>query len=174
MALAGASAVIMAAAVLSNSAVSDRTTEIGDRDSSASIRFSVPYQRLTELSFDSMSSMLVGYGAGASDRLTLDDQIANFPAIPKALIEYGILGGIPLLLMIALRIFTGIRNLPIAVGLFSMQFFLSGALLQPISVFLLFYFLYLRSDNVSSIGHLTHQPGLESPGFRARRRTQKV
>jgi hypothetical protein len=103
------------------------------------------------LSFDNLSSLLVGYGAGAADRLKVDDQLANFPAIPKALIEYGMLGGLPLLLLLALRIFTGIKNFPIAVGLFCMQFFLSGALLQPISVFLLFYFLYLRTGPVAPL-----------------------
>jgi hypothetical protein len=148
VALAGVAAVIMVGAVMSNSAVSERIAEWGARDSSASIRFSVPYQRLAELSFNNLSSLLTGYGAGAADRLKVDDQLANFPAIPKALIEYGVLGGVPLLTLIALRIFAGIRNFPIAVGLFCMQFFLSGALLQPISVFLLFYFLYLRTGPV--------------------------
>lgn len=179
VALASVAAVIMVGAVVSNSAVSERTAELGARDSSASIRFLVPYQRLSELSFNNLSSLLIGYGAGAADRLKVDDQLANFPAIPKALIEYGVLGGLPLLALITLRIFSGIRNFPIAVGLFCMQFFLSGALLQPISVFVLFYFLntgtgfmvqYKARENYRSVSVSSRQ-GAQSAPHRPRDRS---
>jgi hypothetical protein len=141
LALLGSIAVIaISGAVLSNPAVLERSGEINDPGSSASIRFSTPYERMMELSLESASSLLIGYGAGSADRLKLDDRLANFPAVPKAIIEYGLIGGIPLLLLIAVRIFMGIGSLPLAVGLLCMQFLLSGALLQPLSVFTLFYF----------------------------------
>lgn len=136
--------VAIVGAVLSNPAVLKRSGEMNDSRSSASIRFNTPYERMTELSFENASSLLLGYGPGSADRLKVDDRIANFPAIPKAVIEYGLIGGVPLLLLIAVRIFMGVGSLPIAVGLFCMQFFLSGALLQPISVFTLFYFFAMQ------------------------------
>lgn len=142
--LAGLAAIAIVAAVASNPAVLKRSGELNEQGSSASIRFSTPYERMGDLAFESASSILVGYGAGNADRIKVDDRIANFPAIPKAIIEYGVIGGIPLLLLIAVRIFMGVGSLPIAVGLFCMQFFLSGALLQPISVFTLFYFFAMQ------------------------------
>lgn len=135
----GICALLVIAAVVSNPTVLDRAGELDSQDSSGSMRFSTPYERLTQLSLNSASDLLVGYGAGAVDRLK-GGQIANFPAIPKAVIEYGLIGGLPLLALIAIRIFGAVRHFPIAFGLFCMQFFLSGALLQPISIFLLFYF----------------------------------
>ncbi len=86
---------------------------------------------MRDLALEDVSSMLIGYGAGNADRIRVDDRVANFPAIPKAIIEYGLIGGIPLLLLIMVRIFTGIGSLPIAVGLLCMQFFLSGASCSP-------------------------------------------
>ncbi|MBB5403370.1 hypothetical protein [Paraburkholderia youngii] len=157
--LAGLAVVAIVATVASNPAVLKRSGEINDQGSSASIRFSTPYERMRELAFEDASSMLIGYGAGNADRIRVDDRVANFPAIPKAIIEYGLIGGIPLLLLIMVRIFTGIESLPIAVGLFCMQFFLSGALLQPISVFTLFYFFAVQSSGglpqtTSEAGHV--------------------
>jgi hypothetical protein len=142
--LAGLAAVAIVAAVASNPAVLKRSGELNEQGSSASIRFATPYERMRDLAFESAESMLIGYGAGNADRIKVDDRIANFPAIPKAIIEYGLIGGIPLLLLIMTRIFMGVGSLPIAVGLFCMQFFLSGALLQPISVFTLFYFFAMQ------------------------------
>jgi hypothetical protein len=136
--------VAILAAVAFNPAVTKRSSEMNESGSSASIRFSTPYERMSELTFDSASSLLIGYGPGSVDRIKVDDRVANFPAVPKAIIEYGLLGGVPLLLLIAIRLFMGVGNLPIAVGLFCMQFFLSGALLQPISVFTLFYFFAMQ------------------------------
>lgn len=141
IAIACVAGAIVVGAVVSNPDVLDRAKELDSQQSSASIRFSTPYQRLRELSFATGSSWLIGYGAGSADRMKVDDQLANYPAIPKALIEYGLIGGLPLLLFLVVRIFSGIRNLPVAVALFCMQFFLSGALLQPLSLFLLFYFI---------------------------------
>jgi hypothetical protein len=143
-ATAGVCALAIVGAVVTNPSVLNRAGEMQDPGSSGSVRFSTPYEFLTDLSVRSPSNLLVGYGAGAVDRLTHGDQSANFPAIPKAIIEYGLLGGLPLLVLIAVRIFRSVPEFPVAFGLFCMQFFLSGALLQPISIFLLFYFFALK------------------------------
>lgn len=142
--LGSIAAIAIVGAVLSNPEVIDRSSEINDPRSSASSRFSTPYESMMDVSFYDASSLLIGYGAGSADRLRLNDRMPNFSAIPKAIIEYGLIGGIPLLLLIVVRIFMGAGNLPVAIGLICMQFFLSGALLQPISVFTLFYFFSIQ------------------------------
>ncbi len=118
-----------------------RVAEFGGHDNSATARFIVPYVMMARDSFGDAASFFLGHGAGAADRLvTSADSLVNFSAVPKAIIEYGFLGGFPLLLVIGLRVAFSGQPGTIAMALIVTHYFLSGALLQPLSVLLLFFF----------------------------------
>jgi hypothetical protein len=74
----------------------------------------------------------------------------NFSAVPKAVIEYGLLGGGAMLLAIVFRIALSGQPAIVAIALIVMHYFLSGALLQPISVLLLFFFIATGARPVRS------------------------
>jgi uncharacterized membrane protein len=132
----------VAGAIIMRPAVLDRVSEFGQRDTSASARFIEPYRLMAHESMVSAPRFLMGYGAGSADRMVAsNDALVNFSAIPKAVIEYGAIGGITLLIALAFRIGMSGQPPPIVAALLVLHYFLSGALLQPISVFVLFYFI---------------------------------
>ena len=131
----------LGAAIVARPELLARVSEFGGHDNSATARFIEPYVMLARDSFSDAGSFFLGYGAGAADRLvTSSDALVNFSAVPKAIIEYGFVGGFSLLFVIGLRI--ALSGLPgtIAMALIVTHYFLSGALLQPLSVLLLFFF----------------------------------
>jgi hypothetical protein len=133
--------IAVAGAIVARPTLLDRVSEFGQRDTSASARFIDPYRLMARESLQSAPRFLVGYGAGSADRMVAaNDVLMNFSAIPKAVIEYGALGGLTLLIALAFRLGASGQPPPIVAALVVMHYFLSGALLQPISVLLLFYF----------------------------------
>jgi hypothetical protein len=129
-----------------------RIGEFGGRDNSASARFIMPYVLMARDSFGDAASLFLGHGAGAADRLvTTSDALVNFSAVPKAIIEYGVLGGLPLLLVIGLRVALSGQPGTIAMALIFTHYFLSGALLQPLSVLLLFFFVVTGCSSARSV-----------------------
>lgn len=128
-------------AILARPELLARVAEFGGHDNSATARFIEPYVMLARESFGDPASLFLGHGAGAANRLvTSSDALVNFSAVPKAIIEYGLLGGFPLLLVIGLRVAFSGQPGTIAMALIVTHYFLSGALLQPLSVLLLFFF----------------------------------
>ncbi|KND60420.1 hypothetical protein BVER_03874c [Candidatus Burkholderia verschuerenii] len=132
----------VAGAIIMRPAVLDRVSEFGQRDTSASARFIEPYKLMAHEALVSAPRFLTGYGAGSADRMVAsNDALVNFSAVPKAVIEYGAIGGITFLIALAFRIGMSGQPPPIVAALLVLHYFLSGALLQPISVFVLFYFI---------------------------------
>lgn len=146
IALTVAAIVVLVGTVIMRPEVMVRAAEFGTSDTSASARFIEPFTRMARYSTRTTSSLIAGYGAGSSDRLgSAGDSLVNYSAIPKAIIEYGLLGGLPLLLAIAACITLSVGSLPLVTALVLTHFVLSGALLQPISVMLIYFF------NVSTV-----------------------
>ncbi|CAE6728718.1 hypothetical protein R69619_01913 [Paraburkholderia nemoris] len=146
IALTVAAIVVLVGTVIARPEVMVRVAEFGASDTSASARFIEPFTRMARYSTRNASSLIAGYGAGSSDRLgNTSDSLVNYSAIPKAIIEYGLLGGVPLLLAIATCITLSVGALPLVAALVVTHFVLSGALLQPISVMLIYFF------NVSTV-----------------------
>ncbi|NML96696.1 hypothetical protein HHL24_01780 [Paraburkholderia sp. RP-4-7] len=146
IALTVAAIVVLVGTVIMRPEVMVRVAEFGASDTSASARFIEPFARMARYSTRNTSSLIAGYGAGSSDRLgNTSDSLVNYSAIPKAIIEYGLLGGVPLLLAIATCIALSVGSLPLVAALVVTHFVLSGALLQPISVMLIYFF------NVSTV-----------------------
>jgi hypothetical protein len=136
-------------AIVARPTLFDRISEFGQRDTSASARFVEPYRLMAQESLLSTPRFLVGYGAGAADRMiTTSDALINFSAIPKAMIEYGAVGGLGLLITLGIRLAVSGQPPPVVVALLVMHYFLSGALLQPISALLLFYFTVSSSSKI--------------------------
>lgn len=137
-----AAGMALAGAIVARPELLARVSEFNGRDTSATARFVVPYAMMARDSFGDPASFFFGHGAGAADRLvTSSDALVNFSAVPKAIIEYGLLGGLPLLLVIGLRVAVSGQPATIAMALIITHYFLSGALLQPLSVLLLFFFI---------------------------------
>lgn len=141
--LLGALAIaVMGTEIATHPELLSRLGEFGGRDTSASARFVEPYLMMVRESFGDPASFLFGHGAGAANRLvTSSDSLVNFSAVPKAVIEYGLVGGGALLLAIVFRIARSGQPSTVIIALIVMHYFLSGALLQPISVLLLFFFI---------------------------------
>lgn len=140
--LMSAAAGVLAAALVSHPEALLRVTEFGQRDTSATARFIEPYAVMLRAVTRHEAALFVGYGPGAADRMVSSaDALVNFSAVPKAAIEYGLLGGLPLLGAVVLRIAGSGQPAAIGVALVAMHYFLSGALLQPISLVLLLFFL---------------------------------
>jgi len=134
--------VVMGAEIATHPELLSRLGEFGGRDTSASARFIEPYLMMVRESFGDPASFLFGHGAGAANRLvTSSDSLVNFSAVPKAVIEYGLIGGGALLFAIVFRIARSGQPSTVVIALIVMHYFLSGALLQPISVLLLFFFI---------------------------------
>jgi hypothetical protein len=142
---------VMTAEIATHPELLSRIGEFGGRDTSASARFVEPYLMMVRESFGDVASFLFGHGAGAANRLvTSSDSLVNFSAVPKAVIEYGLLGGGAMLLAIVFRIALSGQPAIVAIALIVMHYFLSGALLQPISVLLLFFFIATGARPVRS------------------------
>jgi hypothetical protein len=110
----------------------ERSTEISGEDTSASLRLVDPYVILLPAWWSSPSSVLVGQGAGAATTVidTTTEQAVITPVVPKLLVEYGILGALPVLLFLGWALLGDPRTRPWLPGLLIGFFVLNPALLQ--------------------------------------------
>jgi hypothetical protein len=118
----------------------DRVSEFSEQGSSGNARFNAPYDLVFNAISTDLPALLVGRGAGSVD---LDVNYfnptgipSNYPAIPKLLGEYGLPSTV---VFIAFLMTLFLRRCPSAVlGLIAvvMFFFLSGALLEPPVIYL--------------------------------------
>ncbi|MFQ1003241.1 hypothetical protein [Modestobacter sp. SSW1-42] len=109
-----------------------RSTEITGGDTSANLRLVQPYELLVPVWTASPASVLVGEGAGAATTVIQQAtrEAVTTPAVPKLLVEYGALGGIPVLLFLGWVLLGDLRGRPWAIGLFFGYLVLNAALLQ--------------------------------------------
>lgn len=112
-----------------------RITEIGTSGSSANMRFIAPYTSMN--SFFGSRSIWLGLGAGAVTGLENVAQ-ANFPVIPKLVIEYGVLTTAAFTFFLLYSFLHAQRRFSLALCGAVMYFILSGSLLQPQIVFFLY------------------------------------
>jgi hypothetical protein len=125
--------------------VSQRASETSRSDSSASSRFTLPYEDMTDSLRSDWETFLVGKGPGAAEILHDETFVKRnvavvYPVLPKLVIEYGVLGALGFGSFLLLCCFGGARSIPIAFSLFMVHFYLSGALLQPFTIVLFFVF----------------------------------
>jgi len=113
----------------------NRLNEFSSEGSSANIRFIAPYGSLAKIF--SFNSPWLGLGAGAVTNLS-DTYLANYPVFPKLVIEYGVIAGGLFTIFLIYCFFSRQRSFIISLACAVMFFFLSGSLLQPQIVYLLF------------------------------------
>lgn len=119
----------------------DRSGESAQTGSSGNARFVAPYQLVVDAIGNDTQTLLVGRGAGSvEDKVEIyfnpEGILVNYPALPKLVGEYGLPAG---LLFFAFVLVVLLRNVPSStLGVVSAVslFVLSGALLQPQTVYL--------------------------------------
>ena len=126
--------VILISATGFGEAFSSRLTELSNPGTSGHERFVAPFAALSDPWKDSSSVALFGYGAGQVT--AIDNGLdANYSAIPKVGLEYGIVG----LGAFGLLWYSLFRRLclpkTLVVALLVYYFLASGAFLQPFTVF---------------------------------------
>jgi hypothetical protein len=116
--------------------IASRTGETSQTNSSGSLRFVQPYQRILESWGDDPVSLLIGQGAGSADRLA--DQIfaatglpINFSGLAKLVMEYGAPAAILFAAFVALAITRQAPSPTLAFAAVFASAFLTGSLLQP-------------------------------------------
>jgi hypothetical protein len=133
LAVAGVAAAIIAASGYGE-AFASRMTELSQPGTSGHERFVAPFSAVVDSWSEHPKTALFGYGAGQVTNIDngLD---ANYSAIPKVALEYGLVGLGAFVVMWA-TMFQGLgmrRTLVVALMLY--YFLASGALLQPFTVF---------------------------------------
>jgi hypothetical protein len=117
----------------------DRSGESAQAGSSGNARFVAPYTNVFDAMNRDQSVFLIGRGAGAVDAdvafFNPLGLIVNYPALPKLLGEYGV---IATMIFLAFILTVFLRNVPsptLGIMTLLLYFALSGALLQPQTVY---------------------------------------
>ena len=127
-------------------AVLPRINEFAVAGTSGNIRFMAPFQAMGAALADSPEAIFVGMGPGAADGVAAQmDMRVNFSLIPKALIEYGALGGLLLIAGIASLVLRLELRAEVRVAIALIIFLMSGALIQA-HTSLLLWGLYVGSS----------------------------
>jgi hypothetical protein len=119
----------------------DRRNETAQQGSSGYIRFVQPYTEVANGLAEDPTRYVVGAGAGSSDRLLTSDRSGGAAVVytitPKVTFEYGLIAAVMFSAFLLVGILRGppIPVLPASAAL--MVFFLSGSLLQPHTIMLI-------------------------------------
>lgn len=109
-----------------------RSAEVSQQNSSASLRFVQPYTELLPRWFDTPMHALVGSGAGSAQRIIVE-QVGSAPVIvpvlPKLLVEYGLVGTVPVLAFLIVLTARRIWWSPWAAGLMPVYLIVNASLL---------------------------------------------
>jgi hypothetical protein len=121
-------------------AITGRVGEFGAQGSSASVRFETPNTALLDFITHDFTAFLIGKGPGIVDQLGIIRHYgqANYPALHKLLIEYGLIGTAPFMAFIVWSFFARPRSRVLAGAFFIMYMLLSGSLLQPHTIYLFY------------------------------------
>lgn len=114
-----------------------RALEVGNSDSSASLRFVQPFQVLGGAWTADIRSMLLGHGPGASERYVVQltgSTTLQQPVPLKLVFDYGGIAAVVFLVAFAVCVLWRPPLRPLAGGLLLAYLLLSSALLQPITV----------------------------------------
>lgn len=99
-------------------AMLNRVTEVRDTDSSTALRATQPYRTLVPEWVNDPVAVVLGRGAGASERLVDDTGVRGLfvPTVAKIFVDYGLLAGILLFILVFQTYLSG-GGLPIAAGI---------------------------------------------------------
>jgi hypothetical protein len=143
-------------------AITGRVGEFDTDESSAFMRFIGPNAVVSDLILPHFGAFLVGKGPGYVEQLNqLAVVKANYPVIPKLLIEYGMFGLVPFLAFVTYRFFSGSRSRLLSAALFLMYLFLSGSLLQPHTIYLFYVLLVLMPAQAEERARRAPLPDLQ-------------
>jgi hypothetical protein len=113
-----------------------RTGEFGSEHSSAYMRFVGPIVAIPDSMGQNLLDWLTGFGPGNAKQLHFYGyEVAPF-ASSKLMLEYGLIGSLPFLLYITYCMLARNFNAAIAVAMLLIYHVLSGSLLQPHTIFL--------------------------------------
>jgi hypothetical protein len=121
-----------------------RITEVARSDSSASMRFVQPYGLFTDRVLESVSTLLIGQGAGAADTVATTvraDLVA--PIIPKVVYEYGLVTAVLLLATLVSMTLSRVPTWVVGAGLALVYWVINPSLLVPLLPFTVFTFMTL-------------------------------
>jgi hypothetical protein len=115
-------------------AFASRTSELAHPGTSGHERFVAPFTAIVDSWGESIPIALFGHGAGQVT--AIDNGLdANYSAIPKVALEYGI-GGLAAFVLMWISMFQGLAmHRALVVALLLYYLIVSGALLQPFTVF---------------------------------------
>jgi hypothetical protein len=121
-------------------AITGRVGEFGAQGSSATVRFETPNTALLDFITHDFGAFLIGKGPGIVDQLGVIRHYgqANYPALHKLLIEYGLVGTAPFMAFILWSFFARPRSRVLTGAFLIMYMLLSGSLLQPHTIYLFY------------------------------------
>lgn len=153
--------------------LAERRSELSEGGSSAALRFLTPYQEVAEGLEADPDRYLTGAGAGASDRVLESGRdraglAVVYPSLPKLVFEYGLVAGLLFGAFMGLCLFWRTRLAVIPTCCFLLLFVLSGSLLQPHTVFLVWTLtsLFGRSDAEAAAFGAARRVSLAKTGTR--------
>jgi hypothetical protein len=128
----------------------DRSGELTETQSSGYSRFVAPYLQVLGGLADAPIRYAIGDGAGTSEDLLVTNaegfsQVVLYVILPKLVYEYGVVAGGLFLIFLVVATLRGTPWRIVPGSLLFMTFFLSGALLQPQTAFLVWVFTTLGS-----------------------------
>lgn len=133
-------AVVVVSATPAGALLADRSTETSQNGSSGNARFVAPYEQVVAALSADTPALLVGRGAGA---VSNDEAFfnplgieANYPAVPKLLGEYGLPATLLFLAFLLALFLARVPSPTLGLMACMLLFVLSGALLQPQTVYL--------------------------------------
>ncbi|WP_067984675.1 hypothetical protein [Neptuniibacter pectenicola] len=122
--------------------VVSRLSEFGRENTSAFVRFVAPFLNLSEYWGEAATlNILLGEGAGSVDSINLTYH-ANYPLSVKLTIEYGLITSVILHFYMFLFFKNSISK-GLKAPLFVFMFLSSGAMLQPITLFTVWFFQFI-------------------------------
>jgi len=116
--------------------IASRSGEAGETNSSGSLRFVQPYQRLLDAWSSDPLSLFTGRGAGSADRLAAEifsrsGLPINFSGLAKLLLEYGVPATVLFSVFVAVAVVRRAPSPTLALSAVFANALLTGALLQP-------------------------------------------
>lgn len=114
-----------------------RVNEFSTPGTSGYIRFVAPFKAVIDITKENPIAIFTGLGPGAVDDLAIGYS-ANFSAIPKLIIEYGLIATISFLTFLFISFFHKTKSYIISMSLLTLYILLSGNLLQAQTVYLVY------------------------------------
>ncbi len=129
--------------------ITKRADEFSSTGSSGFERFIGPFYLLNEYQLNNFTNFLLGRGPGSIRSFIEIASLPSFdPAWAKLLFEYGVIGTVGFLTFFCLALFVGSHDKVLSALLLFFYLFLSGALLSPYTVNLIFLLVALPNTTI--------------------------